>query len=708
MTSRKNNPHPAVPATPLAICIAAAFGSLPAFAQTTLAPVVVTATRVEQSSFDLPVSIDSVDAAQLREQRLGANISESLNRVPGTVVQNRETYSQEQSLVIRGFGARSQFGVRGVKLIADGIPASTPDGQGGTGLFDLATAKRIEVLRGAFSALYGNHSGGVVQVFTEDGPAQPTLGLSLAAGSYGTRRETLKFGGDAGIVNYIGSISRLETDGYRQWSEATKDQANVKLRIRAGEKSTVTLIGNYLDQNNNQDPLGLTAAQVSANRRQAQPAALSFQTRRNLDNMQAGVVFDTALSDADSLRAIVYGGKRSNEQYLALAANGVSAFDRDFQGTGLRWTHRAGALTLTAGGDYERAQDLRQGFTNNNGSKGALSRDEINTVYQAGAYAQAQWDVSKSLSLSGGLRYTRVSFSSEDHFINATNPNDSGKAKHSAWTPTVGAVFKLTPTINLYANAGRSFETPTFIELAYQPAPASGLNFALQPSRSNQYEIGVKAYVTNDIKVNVALFKIDTSNEIVINTNAGGRATYQNAGDTERRGIELAIDGPLGAGFNGTLAATWIDAKFRDGFSSCGGVTPPCNAASQIAVNSGNTIPGIPRYSIYGELAWAYQPLGFSSALEARWNGKAEVNDANRTVRADAPADPVAAYFVAGLRAGFEQKLGNLKLSEFVRVDNLFDKKYIGAIYVNDQNGRYYAPAPERNYLVGLSASYAF
>lgn len=708
MTSQKNNPRPGVRVTPLALCLAAAFGSPPALAQTSLAPVVVTATRVEQSSFDLPVSIDSVDAAQLREQRLGVNISESLNRVPGTVVQNRETYSQEQSLVIRGFGARSQFGVRGVKLIADGIPASTPDGQGGTGLFDLATAKRIEVLRGAFSALYGNHSGGVVQVFTEDGPAQPTLGLSLAAGSYGTRRATLKFGGDAGIVNYVGSVSRLETDGYRQWSEATKDQANVKLRIRAGEKSTVTLIGNYLDQNNNQDPLGLTAAQVSADRRQAQPAALTFQTRRNLDNMQAGVVFDTDLSDADSLRAIVYGGKRSNEQYLALAANGVSAFDRDFQGTGLRWTHRAGALTLTAGGDYERAQDLRQGFTNNGGSKGALSRDEINTVYQAGAYAQAQWDVSKTLSLSGGLRYTRVGFSSEDHFINSTNPDDSGKAKHSAWTPTVGAVFKLTPTLNLYANAGRSFETPTFIELAYQPAPASGLNFALQPSRSNQYEVGLKAYLTNDIKANLALFKIDTRNEIVINTNAGGRATYQNAGDTERRGIELAIDGPLGAGFNGTFAATWIDAKFRDGFSSCGGVTPPCNAASQIAVNSGNTIPGIPRYSIYGELTWAYQPLGFSTALEGRWNGKAEVNDANRTVRADAPADPVAAYFVAGLRAGFEQKLGNLKLSEFVRVDNLFDKQYIGAIYVNDQNGRYYAPAPERSYLVGLNASYAF
>lgn len=699
---------PVATLAPAAIALAAAFAPSTADAQTSLAPVVVTATRVEQSSFDLPVSIDSVDAAQLREQRLGANISESLNRVPGTVVQNRETYSQEQSLVIRGFGARSQFGVRGVKLIADGIPASTPDGQGGTGLFDLNTAKRIEVLRGAFSALYGNHSGGVVQVFTEDGPPQPTVGLSLAAGSYDTRRGSLKFGGDSGIVNYTGSISRLETDGYRQWSEAQKDQANVKLRIKAGETSTLTIVGNYLDQPDNRDPLGLTAAQVAQDRRQAQPAALSFQTRRNLNNLQGGLVFDTAVTDADSLRAIVYGGTRSNEQFLALAANGVSAFDRDFHGAGLRWTHRAGALTLTAGADYERAQDLRQGFTNNNGAKGPLSRDEINTVYQAGAYAQAQWDVSQALSLSGGLRYTRVSFKSEDHFITATNPDDSGQAKHSAWTPTIGAVWKLTPTINLYANAGRSFETPTFIELAYQVAPASGLNFALQPSKSNQYEVGLKAYVANDIKLNLALFKIDTSNEIVINTNAGGRSTYQNAGDTERRGVELAIDGPLGAGFTGYLAATWIDAKFRDSFSSCGGVTPPCTAASQIAVNSGNTIPGIPRYSIYGELAWAYQPLGFNAAFEGRWNGKAEVNDANRTVRTDAPADPVGAYFVASLRAGFEQKLGNWKLAEFARVDNLFDKEYIGAIYVNDQNGRYYAPAPERNYLVGLSASYSF
>lgn len=713
MTYSTTCPRNALRISPLAVALATAFGpAVSLAAESNLAPVVVTATRVEQSSFDLPVSIDSVDAAQLRDQRLGANVSESLVRVPGTVVQNRETYAQEQSIIIRGFGARSQFGVRGIKLIADGIPASTPDGQGGSGLFDLTTAKRIEVLRGAFSSLYGNHSGGVVQVFTEDGPARPTVGLSVSAGSYDTWRAAVKFGGTAGAVNYVGSFSRLETDGYRNWSEASKDQSNVKLRIQTGEKSSLTLVGNYLHQTDNQDPLGLTASQVRADRRQANPAALNFKSRRDLDNLQAGAVYDVELTPDDSVRALVYGGSRKNEGYVALQANGVTAIDRDFHGVGLRWTHRFGnTLTLTTGAEYERAQDDRTAYANLNGVKGAIGRNEINNVKQTGAYAQAQWDVTPALSLSGGLRYTRVSFDSEDHFITGTNPDDSGSVKHSAWTPTVGAVWKLSPTMNLYANAGRSFETPTFIELAYRPTgQGSGLNLALDPSKSNQYEVGFKAYVTNDIRMNLALFQIDTSDEIVVNTNGGGRATYQNAGDTQRRGIELAVDGPLGGGFTGALSATWIKAEFKDAFMTCGGVSlagGACTPARQVQVDSGNTIPGIPRFSVFGEIAWAYAPLGFRTAFEGRWNGKAEVNDANRSIGNNI-ANEVDAYFVASLRAGFEQKAGDWKFSEFARVDNLFDKEYIGAIYVNDQNGRYYAPAPERNYLVGVTASYSF
>ena len=417
----------------------AAFPALVAAQATaTLSPVVVTATRGEAQSFDLPVAIDSVGADQIRNNRLQTNISETLNRVPGLVVQNRETYSQEQQLTLRGFGARSQFGIRGVRLVADGIPASTPDGQAGAGLIDLSTAERIEVLRGPFSALYGNHSGGVIQVFTEDGPKDPTWTGGVAAGSYGTRRVNLKFGaGGGGQVNGIGSLSRMETDGYRQWSSATKEQANAKLGIAIGTDSRLTLVGNYLAQPDNRDPLGLTAAQMAQDRRQASPEALKFRTRRNLDNLQGGITFDTRFAAQDTFRLTAYSGSRTNEQYLPTAANfqnnirssgAVSVLDRDFWGVGARWTHAWNSGTFVFGAEYDRANEDRRGYrsgittavdalTNGYGDVGALKRKEDNTSVQAGLYGQGEWRVTEQWSALAGLRYTRVTVNSADRFI---------------------------------------------------------------------------------------------------------------------------------------------------------------------------------------------------------------------------------------------------------------------------------------------------
>jgi iron complex outermembrane receptor protein len=325
------------------------------------------------------------------------------------------------------------------------------------------------------------------------------------------------------------------------------------------------------------------------------------------------------------------------------------------------------------------------------------------------------------------LRYTKVSFDSKDRFIctaaqvtapgtapnrcsgstNAigstaggiaqVNPDDSGNASYQAWTPAVGLLYRLNPAVNLYANAGRSFETPTFIELAYKPDGTTGLNLGLQPSKSNHYEVGAKAFLSATTRLNAALFQIDTTNEIVTATNAGGRTTFQNAGDTQRRGVEVALDGALGAGFTGYVAATYLDAKFKDSFATC--TVTPCASPNAI-VNAGNRIPGVPNYTIYGELAWRHPALGFSGAIEARWVGKVPANDVN--------TDSAQRYVVASLRAGLEQRLNGWRFTEFARVDNLFNEKYVGAIYVNDANARFFAPAPERNYLVGVSAAYAF
>ena len=689
-----------------------------------LAPIVVTPTRVEQSSFDLPTAVNVIDTETIQEGRQTVNISETLVRVPGTVVQNRETFSQEQQIIVRGFGARAGFGVRGIKLLADGIPASTPDGQGGTGLFDLGSAKSIEVLRGPFSALYGNHSGGIVQVFTEDGPERMTLTPYFSVGSYDTWKLGTKFGGQSGPLNYIANLSHLETDGYRDHSAAQKDQFNAKLRVGLNDHSELSFVLNYLDQPNNQDPLGLTAAQVSQNPRQSIPGATQFNTGRSLTNTQTGAVYELAVSDQDTLRFLAYLGQRSNDGYLAVATNsvttsgGVSILDRDFYGVGARWTRKADLvsrpMTLTLGLDYDYAIDARKGYVNNNGVATFLKRDEDNIANSSGAYIQTQWQIAQSWVASAGLRYTKVKFESRDHYVcggpanpvglptcpgittgAGVNPDDSGSVSRNATTPVAGLVFKATPTLNLYTNVGKSFETPTLIEMTYRPDGSPGLNFAVEPSTSLHYELGAKMFLGTRALLEAAIFQIDSKKEIVVASNVGGRTAFKNAGDTQRRGVELSVNSALGYGFTGYLSATYLEAKFKDSFTSCSGI--PCAA---FTVGSGNRIPAVPRYHAYADLGWRHTTWGFSTGLEVRYQGDVPVNDRNSEF-----ADN---YVVAALRAGFTQRSGDWRFTEFARVDNVFDEQYIGAVYVNDGNGRFYAPAAERNYTVGASASYAF
>ncbi|MCQ9374790.1 TonB-dependent receptor [Methyloversatilis sp. XJ19-13] len=732
---------PALRHTPLALALAL-IGQCASAEELKIAPtVVITGTRVEQNSFDLPMAIDSIDKTTIQEQRGTVNLSEVINRVPGVASAGKENYTQEQSLTIRGFGARSAFGVRGVKLIADGIPASTPDGQGGTGLFDLASASRIEVLRGPFSALYGNHSGGVVQIFTEDGPENFTITPSFQFGSYGTQRSGVKFGDTVGNLNYTASVSDFRTDGYRDYSRSDKQQANFKARWMLGDKASLTFVGNYMHQQG-QDPLGLTFTQLNSDRRQQGTSnrnlagnpgiAEFFGTRRTLENSQGGVVFDTALSDRDNLRAMFYLGNRNNEQYLALnagtqdnvtASGGVSVFDRDYWGTSLRWTRKLETVTFSVGAEYERADEARKGYRNGTttagaqalsavfGFRGALKRDERNVAEQTGTFVQGEWAVTKDVSLSGGLRYTKMDFKSNDNFIcnggcsgttnvAGVNPDDSGSASFSDWTYALGAIWKVTQTSNFYANAGRSFEAPTLIELAYRPDGGAGLNFDLKPSVSDHYEIGFKTFLNNSTRLDVAAFYIDSSDEVVIRSNENGRAVYQNAGDTSRRGLELAIDSRLTRDIGAYASLTLIKAEFEDTFATC--LTTPCAVNQATTVDSGNKIAGVANKSFFGEVTYKHDPWGFSGGVEYRASGRMFGDDTN-LVR-------VGGYGVASIRGGFTQTVGGWKLNEFARIDNLFDKEYVGSVYINAGNaltGRYYAPASERTWLIGVSASYA-
>lgn len=677
----------------------------PAAAPVLLPEVVTSATRTERDSFELPVAIDSVDQRQIQEDKPQVNLSESLNRVPGIAILNRQNYAQDLQISSRGFGARSAFGVRGIRLIADGIPATLPDGQAQAASFNLGSAERIEAMRGPFSSLYGNAAGGVIQLFTADGPPQPMVSGSLFGGSYGMYKGGLQLGGQSGPFNYLLDASRFHIDGYRDHSTTTRDQSNAKFTMPL-QSGVLRMLVNTIDQPETQDPLGLSRAQVIANPRQADASAITFNTRKSVRQNQLGLVFDVNLGSADKLQLKTYLGDRQVTQYQAIplaaqasVTSSGAVVDQDFgyEGLGLRWTRNVSEgerpLTLSAGFDYDRMAQHRKGYLNNNGISGALKRDEDNTVTNAALYAQLEWKFAPRWTASAGMRHNRVRFVSRDYFIvpGTLNGNDSGNVDYAKTTPVAGIVFNAAPAWNVYANLGRGFETPTLIELAYRPDGATGLNFALQPSTSLHKEIGVKGKLGNAARVNLALFHIDTSDEIVVNSAVGGRTDYKNASKTRREGVEFALESYLRAGFEAYLAYTWLDARFTQPFTS---------GTPAVTVSAGNKLPGVPAYTLFGELIWRHAASGFHAGLELRANGKVYVNDVN-----SAYADP---YTIGNLRAGFEQRGKKWRLTEFARVDNVTGRQYSGSVIVADGNGRFYEPAPGRNYLLGINAQLSF
>src|SRR5471032_2170214 len=473
--------------------------------------VVVSGSRIEHPSREVPASIDVVDSARIQDGQIRVNASEALAAVPGLVVQNRQNYAQDLQISSRGFGARSAFGVRGVRLIADGIPASMPDGQGQATTFNLDIAERIEVLRGPFSAIHGNHPGGVIQLFTRDGDGAPTVETSLTAGSYGSRKADVNAQGKQADIGYVLDASRFETDGYRAHSAATREQAFAKLTLAPTAGAKLAIVANALRQGDTQDPLGVTwagyrrdprAGEIDATDPQTPKRTLAdrYNTRKSIDHQQVGASWEQGFGD-DRLRLTSYGGNRQVVQYQAFSkafqaplthSGGVVDFDRDFYGADVNWLHvsrlAGGKLSVTVGVEYGRSTDARKGFENFIGTqfgvKGALRRDESDKVSNLDPYLQAEW-LSGAWTLSAGLRHSSVRFTVDDHVL--SNGNDSGGLHYSHTTPVLGMLYHWSPALNVYASAARGFETPTLNELFYSGI-AGGFNFGLPAAQSTHLE----------------------------------------------------------------------------------------------------------------------------------------------------------------------------------------------------------------------------
>ncbi|MBC7623664.1 MAG: TonB-dependent receptor, partial [Aeromicrobium sp.] len=510
---------------------------------------------------------------------------------------------------------------------------------------------------------------------------------------------------------------RLTSNGYRDHSRVEREQTYAKLVLGVSAMSSLTFTANAIDQPDTQDPLGLTRAQFDAAPRQVASVATQFNTRKSIRHRQAGLVWDSRLAGLD-VKAIVYGGTREVVQYLATplsaqaaasSAGGVVDFDRTFGGAGLRLANTSGPLTWALGVDTDRATDERKGFenfisrgtanVNELGVRGILRRDETGRQRANDVFAQANFAFDERISMQVGLRRSEVSFEIADRYVRAGNADDSGAVRFSALTPALGLSARIDQWSSIYVSASRGFETPTNAELAYRPDQAAGPNFSLRASKSKQVEAGFK-WINETLSLKTAAFVIRSQDEIVQASSVGGRATFQNAASTNRRGFEVSVDWKPTTAVSATAALTAIRAEVGQGYLAGG---------RSVAV--GNTMPAVPRGNLFVALRW--HPAGRGSdGLSIT----ADVTARTRMAADDANTTYAAGYAALGLDLRYRwqaivrtgQAGSSIEIDTFLRGDNLADAKYAGSIIVNDANSRFFESAPGRRVMVGVTAAIRF
>lgn len=654
-----------------------------------------------------PGSVDRVHVHDVHG-RTGRSVSEELHRLPGVAARDRQNLAQDLQFSIRCAGARSAFGVRGVQLVVDGIPATMPDGQGQLSHVPQAALAHVDVLRGPFSALYGNASGGVVEFTSQDPPLQPAFGFQAGGGSDAGARAALWWGapwnaGSAG--GYRLDADHYDTGGYREHGRARRDIGQARLLATTTGGTQFALTANALDLEA-QDPQGLTAAQADATPRAASVGALLFDTRKSVRQQQLGLRVDHPLGDANALVATAWTGARSTFQMLSVpvaaqatpgSGGGVVDLDRSFAGADLRWRQRlhAGArpFDLTLGVEAQRSREHRRGYENfadgQLGVVGALRRDEVDTVDNIDLFAEGRWQFAPRWSTTIGLRRSKVAFRTDDAYIAPGNPDDSGGIRYGKTTPVAGLLFAPGDGVELYANAGEGFETPSFTELAYRSDGGSGLNTALRAAHGRSAEVGARVH-RDAQALGFAVFATRTDDELVVTSNVGGRSTYANAARTARDGWELSASGPIADHWRYALALTRLDARFRAGFATCR--APPC-AQPDTFVASGNRLPATSD-SAWAELRWTPRDR-LEVFLQADASGRMAADDANT-----AWAGGWTTFDV-----GVERRwhVHGRVVTASLRVDNLLDRRTLGSVIVNDANGRYFEPAPGRGGWIGLA-----
>jgi len=691
-----------------ASCCLAVFSCLDARSQnatSNLNDVLVQSGRLEQKQWDAPASIYTLDAQTIRNSGPQVNLSDALAQVPGVVALNRNNYAQDVQISIRGFGARSAFGMRGIRLITDGIPATMPDGQGQTSTVSMTSIDRMEVLTGPLALLYGNASGGVIQTFTREAGYKPEAQMQMYAGSFGMTRTDWQISQRSGNVGLVADYSTFAIDGYRDNSDTRRQQLNSVITVDAKPDTRIKFIVNVFDMPYAKDALGLTAAQLATNPSQAGNSALSTRTRKTVKQEQLGAVMEHTVDSDLKLQGRIYGGTRSNLQYQS--TNVWTGLERKFEGFGLQANGRANVfnnqrMNWVIGTDIDHAQEQRQAGGASSGEKTntAVTRNELNEASNRDYFAQANWSLGERYTLTTGVRQSHVTLKSRDDMTTGTD--GSGSVNFSATSPVLGLTWHAQDNLNLYVNQGKGFETPTMAEAAYSGTSAGTFvekfNPNLLASRSKHLEIGSKWLPTASTRLDAAWFRIDTDNEIVSAYSSGGKTAYANAAQTKRDGFEFALRQQHSSHWRSQASATFMNATYEAGNAS-------------YSPTNGNRLPAIPKRQLFTSLQWSEKgfaaagqkpALGLEAGLDLISRSSMWANDANTSTAADYASAPGFSQLNGRVRQRYQ--VGAARVEAYVGVDNLTNKETVSSVIVNQSSKQYFEPGLPRSWIVGVQS----
>jgi iron complex outermembrane recepter protein len=657
-----------------------------------LETITVFATRIDEKQSKLPFAVGTVGKQEIQRGRQQLGLDETLVNIPGLFLQNRYNFAQDLRISIRGFGARSSFGIRGIKIYVDDIPQTLPDGQSNVDAIDLGSTSRIEVIRSPVSSIFGAASGGVINITTEDPLEQSFVSTRTNFGSYDFKQQQLKFGGQTDNLDYLINGSSTRLDGYRDHAKVRSSLINTKFRYYLSEDSDLTILFNAVDSPKAQDPGALTSNEVKSDRKQAAPRNLLYNAGEKLNQETIGLSYTKEFNSNHKFKLRNYYVNRDFENKLPFDINsngqgGSVNLDRFFWGGGANYTLSGNLLgksnRLILGLDIDEQRDHRMRFVNNQGVLGDKTTDQDEDVSSYGFYVQDVWEIAKKVTLTIAGRYDEVHYDVSDQ----TAGNGSGKISFYELSPIVGLNWSIKPAINVYANIAQSFDPPTTTELA-NPSGASGFNSQLKPQTAINYEIGVKGMMPARLRYELALFHIDVDDELIrYELEGSGQSFFENAGSSTHNGLEAALSMEIIPGLTSTLAYTYSDFTY-DPFADRNG-----------NYFDNNKIPGTPDNQLNFGISYQHR-RGFYANWDVLYNSGFYADNAN-TVKSDS-------YTTTNFRAGYTQQVKHWEISSFIGINNLFDEEYFNNIRLNANFGRYFEPGPERNYYGGISLRYRF